>query len=73
MEAIERWWRRIHARRARRRLDDELRQEMHSHLAARTQALTGDGMDAAEAAREAPRQSGNVTAASVSRRAPLLS
>ena len=42
------------------RLDDELREEMESHIELRTQALIADGMDQRDATREARRQFGNV-------------
>ena len=55
-------WRRLRARFARQRLDDELRLEIATHIASRTQALIADGMDPQDAAREARRQFGNVAA-----------
>ena len=43
-------------------MDDELRQEIAVHLESRTRTLVDEGMDPREAAREARRQFGNVTA-----------
>ena len=53
--------RRVKARLFRRRLDDELREEIDAHIASRTQALIADGMDHDHALREARRQFGSVT------------
>ena len=54
--------RRLVSRVRRGRLDDELREEMAQHLEMRRQGLEADGMDPREAAWEARRMFGNVTA-----------
>lgn len=54
--------RRLAATLKRRRLDQELREEIDAHIEARRDALVADGMDEREAAAEARRQFGNVTA-----------
>ena len=53
--------RRVAALLRRRRLDDELRDEIQLHLELRKQALVDEGMDPGEAERQARRTFGNVT------------
>ena len=54
--------RRLAATLKRQRLDQELREEIDAHIEARRDALIAEGMDQREAAAEARRQFGNVTA-----------
>ena len=61
MDLTRSFLRRLKALFLRSRLDDELREEIDSHIESRTQALIADGMDRDDARREARRQFGNVT------------
>jgi len=59
--SVRTFLRRVVAALQRRRLDDELREEMAAHIEARRDDLIAGGMDAREAAAAARRQFGNVT------------
>jgi putative ABC transport system permease protein len=62
MRRLQSCLRRLKALATRRRLDDELREEIEAHIEARRQALVADGMDERDALHAARRQFGNVTA-----------
>ena len=57
---MNRWLRRLTAYLSRRRLDDELADEIRLHIELRRQALIDDGLDPREAAYEARRMFGNI-------------
>ena len=61
MSGITSFLRRIIASLQRRRLDDDLKEEIDAHIEQRRQALIDDGMSPQEAAFEARRMFGNVT------------
>ncbi len=56
------WWRRAVAWLTRNRLDDQLAEEISDHLERRRQQLIAAGMEPDDAAREARRSFGNITA-----------